>query len=179
MGECSKHRREDYEAQVCENKSQHKPTGTNSVPTGSADPLTEMIALGLGVPLDSFTNATKYGFVYIPRLAHVRFLQILSFHRSPHILGPTAADMNEFNKVNSVISGFHYDMNMLSVHGRARYPCLNVWERTSGKKVLVRIPKLGGPYLFVQAGKQLEHFTGGLIKAGYHEVIVTEAAQEV
>jgi isopenicillin N synthase-like dioxygenase len=27
----------------------------------------------------------------------------------------------------------------------------------------------------VQAGKQLEHITGGLIKAGFHEVIVNQA----
>jgi hypothetical protein len=86
--------------------------------------------------------------------------------------------MDLFHKVDTVISGFHYDMNLLSVHGGNRYPCLNVWERTSGKKVLVRVPR-GGPYLFVQAGKQLEHFTGGLIKAGYHEVVVTEATREV
>jgi isopenicillin N synthase-like dioxygenase len=36
----------------------------------------------------------------------------------------------------------------------------------------VRIPQ--GNYLLVQAGKQLEHLTGGLIKAGYHEVVVNE-----
>jgi len=27
----------------------------------------------------------------------------------------------------------------------------------------------------VQAGKQLEHITGGLVKAGFHEVVVNEA----
>lgn len=32
-----------------------------------------------------------------------------------------------------------------------------------------------GNYLLVQAGKQLEHITGGLVKAGFHEVTVNEA----
>lgn len=30
-------------------------------------------------------------------------------------------------------------------------------------------------HLLVQAGKQLEHLTGGLILAGFHEVVVTDA----
>lgn len=32
----------------------------------------------------------------------------------------------------------------------------------------------GNGNLLVQAGKQLEHLTGGLIKAGYHEVVVND-----
>lgn len=31
----------------------------------------------------------------------------------------------------------------------------------------------------MQAGKQLEHATGGLVKAGYHEVVVNERTLEV
>lgn len=31
-----------------------------------------------------------------------------------------------------------------------------------------------GNYLLVQAGKQLEHLTGGLVKAGFHEVVVND-----
>jgi hypothetical protein len=33
--------------------------------------------------------------------------------------------------------------------------------------------------LLVQAGKQLEHLSGGLIKAGLHEVVVSQATVEV
>lgn len=33
----------------------------------------------------------------------------------------------------------------------------------------------GGNHLLVQAGKQLEHLTGGLVKAGFHEVVVSDA----
>jgi isopenicillin N synthase-like dioxygenase len=35
----------------------------------------------------------------------------------------------------------------------------------------VRVPE---GHLLLQAGKQLEWFTGGYIKAGFHEVIHTE-----
>lgn len=31
----------------------------------------------------------------------------------------------------------------------------------------------------MQAGKQLEHATGGLVKAGYHEVVVNEQTMDV
>ena len=31
----------------------------------------------------------------------------------------------------------------------------------------------------MQAGKQLEHITGGLVKAGYHEVVVNERTMDV
>jgi isopenicillin N synthase-like dioxygenase len=31
------------------------------------------------------------------------------------------------------------------------------------------------PCRLVQAGKQLEHLTGGLVRAGFHEVVVNEA----
>jgi isopenicillin N synthase-like dioxygenase len=41
----------------------------------------------------------------------------------------------------------------------------------------VKIPP--GNYLLVQAGKQLEHITGGLIKAGFHEVVVNEQTIDV
>lgn len=35
-----------------------------------------------------------------------------------------------------------------------------------------------GNYLLVQAGKQLEYITGGLVKAGFHEVTVNEKTIE-
>jgi isopenicillin N synthase-like dioxygenase len=41
----------------------------------------------------------------------------------------------------------------------------------------VKIP--AGNYLLVQAGKQLEHITGGLIMAGFHEVVVNEQTLDV
>lgn len=70
------------------------------------------------------------------------------------------------------MAGFHTDLNFLTIHGRSRYPGLHIWARNTGKRIPVKIPQ--GNYLLVQAGKQLEHITGGLIKAGYHEVVVNQ-----
>ncbi|KAJ9119684.1 hypothetical protein QFC22_003394 [Naganishia vaughanmartiniae] len=48
---------------------------------------------------------------------------------------------------------------------------LHIWARNTGKKMPVKVPD---GCLLVQAGKQLEWFSGGLVKAGYHEVVCTE-----
>jgi isopenicillin N synthase-like dioxygenase len=66
----------------------------------------------------------------------------------------------------------------LTIHGRSRYPGLHIWARNTGKRIPVKFPPTGR-YLLVQAGKQLEHLTGGLIKAGFHEVVVNESTVEV
>jgi isopenicillin N synthase-like dioxygenase len=60
----------------------------------------------------------------------------------------------------------------MASHGRSSYPGLHIWARNTGKRIPVKIPQ--GNYLLVQAGKQLEHITGGLVKAGYHEVVVNQ-----
>jgi isopenicillin N synthase-like dioxygenase len=58
-----------------------------------------------------------------------------------------------------------------------RIPCLPATASTAttshGVPALPSIPQ--GDYLLVQAGKQLEHLTGGLVRAGYHEVVVNGA----
>ncbi|KAH9997744.1 hypothetical protein BJV74DRAFT_877297 [Russula compacta] len=115
--------------------------------------LAQMTAVGLGLPQETFTNAGKYG---------------------PHLLAPTASDLVKYNKKDTILAGFHTDLNFLTIHGRSRYPGLHIWARNTGKRILVQFPPTGR-YLLVQAGKQLEHLTGGLIKAGYHEVVVNEA----
>lgn len=76
--------------------------------------------------------------------------------------------------MDTILAGFHTDLNFLTIHGRSRYPGLHIWARNTGKRIPVKIPA-GGNYLLVQAGKQLEHATGGLVKAGYHEVVVNDA----
>ncbi|KAF8633015.1 hypothetical protein AX15_001610 [Amanita polypyramis BW_CC] len=113
--------------------------------------LAEMVAIGLGLPAKLFTDAGRYG---------------------PHLLAPTASDLVKHGKKDTILAGFHTDLNFLTIHGRSRYPGLNIWARNTGKRIPVIIPQ--GDYLLVQAGKQLEHLTGGLIKAGYHEVVVNE-----
>ncbi|KAF8347089.1 hypothetical protein F5887DRAFT_1178263 [Amanita rubescens] len=95
--------------------------------------LAEMTAVGLDLPAKTFADAGRYG---------------------PHLLAPTASDLVKYGKKDTILAGFHTDLNFLT------------YSRT------LSIPE--GNYLLVQAGKQLEHFTGGLIKAGYHEVVVNE-----
>ncbi|TFK77370.1 Clavaminate synthase-like protein [Pluteus cervinus] len=113
--------------------------------------LAAMTAVGLGLPGETFSEAGKYG---------------------PHILAPTASDLVKYGTKDTILAGFHTDLNFLTIHGRSRYPGLHIWARNTGKRIPVRIPN--GNYLLVQAGKQLEHVTGGLIKAGFHEVVVNE-----
>jgi len=123
----------------------------------AVDGLCEMAALGLGLPRETFSNAGRYG---------------------PHLLAPTASDLVKYGEEDTILAGFHTDLNFLTIHGRSRYPGLHIWARNSGKRIPVKFPPTGN-YLLVQAGKQLEHMTGGLIKAGFHEVVVNDATLEV
>jgi len=115
--------------------------------------LAQMTALGLSLDRSAFTEAAKYG---------------------PHLLAPTASDLRKYGAKDTILAGFHTDLNFLTIHGRSRYPGLNIWARNTGNRIPVVFPK-EGKFLLVQAGKQLEHITGGLIKAGYHEVVVNDA----
>lgn len=115
--------------------------------------LCEMAAIGLGLPRETFKEAGKYG---------------------PHLLAPTASDLRKYNEKNTILAGFHTDLNFLTIHGRSRYPGLHIWARNTGKRIPVQFPPTGR-YLLVQAGKQLEHLSGGLVKAGYHEVVVNSS----
>ncbi|KZT75093.1 Clavaminate synthase-like protein [Daedalea quercina L-15889] len=119
----------------------------------AVEDLGEMVCIGLGLPRESFRDAGRYG---------------------PHLLAPTASDLVKYGQKDTILAGFHTDLNFLTIHGRSRYPGLNIWARNTGKRIPVKFPSTGR-YLLVQAGKQLEHLSGGLIKAGYHEVVVNEA----
>jgi len=79
-------------------------------------------------------------------------------------------DLNIYNKVGTVLAGFHTDLNFMTIHGKSRFPGLYVWT-SDDKKLLVRIRD---GCLLVQAGKQFEWLTGGAVKAGFHEVVVTD-----
>ncbi|KAI8928915.1 hypothetical protein BC831DRAFT_446344 [Entophlyctis helioformis] len=109
--------------------------------------VSEMVAVGLGLPRDAFLSRTKYG---------------------PHLLAPTGSDLGKYNTVGDVLAGFHTDLNFLTIHGKSRFPGLHIWT-PSGQKLLVKIPD---GCLLVQAGKQMEWLTGGHVQAGYHEVVV-------
>ncbi|KAI8865403.1 Clavaminate synthase-like protein [Ramicandelaber brevisporus] len=111
----------------------------------------EMTSVGLGLGRSTLPDMTKYG---------------------PHLLAPTASDLGKYGEVNTVLAGFHYDLNLLTIHGKSRYPGLHIWPRNGKEKMMVRVPD---GCLLVQAGKMMEILTGGVIVAGYHEVVVNEA----
>ena len=76
-----------------------------------------MVAIGLGLERDSFTKKLVHG---------------------PHKLAPTGSDLMKFD-VGTVLVGFHYDFNFMTIHGKSRYPGLISWLRT-GEKFTVQVP---------------------------------------
>ncbi|GMN55289.1 hypothetical protein TIFTF001_024416 [Ficus carica] len=108
----------------------------------------EMAAIGFGLPKDAFTSLMKQG---------------------PHLLAPTGSDLRRYGQEGTVFAGYHYDLNFLTIHGRSRFPGLNIWLR-NGQKVEVKVP-VG--CLLIQTGKEIEWLTGGDCIAGMHEVVVT------
>jgi isopenicillin N synthase-like dioxygenase len=108
-----------------------------------------MIAVGIGLPVDTLTDL---------------------MHQGPHLLAPTGSDLSRFGQLDTIFAGFHYDFNLLSIHGKSRFPGLFIWLR-DGSRFQVKVPD---GCLHLQAGKQLEWLTGGSITAGFHEVVVCE-----
>jgi isopenicillin N synthase-like dioxygenase len=91
-----------------------------------------------------------------------------------HLLAPTGSDFNKFGKDGTVLAGYHYDLNFLTIHGKSRFPGLSVWSR-AGQKLSVAMPD---GCLLVQAGKQIEYCTGGHVLAGFHEVVCNSKTEE-
>jgi isopenicillin N synthase-like dioxygenase len=116
--------------------------------------IAEMAAIGFGLEADAFTSRMRYG---------------------PHLLAPTGSDFNKYGAEGTVLAGFHYDLNFLTIHGKSRFPGLSVWTR-EGVKTAVTVPD---GCLLVQAGKQIEMLTGGHVVAGFHEVVVSPATRKV
>ncbi|KAL8003480.1 putative oxoglutarate/iron-dependent dioxygenase, isopenicillin N synthase [Plasmopara halstedii] len=116
--------------------------------------LVELVALGLGLDKDALANRIKFG---------------------PHLLAPTGSNFHKFNQLNDVLAAYHYDLNLLTIHGKSRFPGLFIWLR-DGTRTAVTIPD---GCLLVQAGKQMEYLTGGYIQAGFHEVIVADSTLRV
>jgi isopenicillin N synthase-like dioxygenase len=116
--------------------------------------LAEMCSVGFGMQPDMFTSRMHYG---------------------PHLLAPTGSNLNRFGADGTVLAGFHQDLNFMTIHGKSRFPGLNIWTR-EGRKSGVKIPD---GCLLVQAGKQLEYLTGGHVLAGFHEVVVNSATVKV
>ncbi|CAK4618431.1 hypothetical protein LEN26_001382 [Aphanomyces euteiches] len=111
--------------------------------------IVQMAAIGLGLEKDAFSKRMTFG---------------------PHLLAPTGSNFNKYANLHDVLAGYHYDLNLLTIHGKSRFPGLYIWLR-NGEKALVRVPD---GCLLVQAGKQIEYLTGGYLEAGFHEVIVSD-----
>jgi hypothetical protein len=49
----------------------------------------------------------------------------------PHLLAPTGSDLHvhKYGKKGTVLAGYHYDLNFLTIHGKSRFPGLNIWLR--------------------------------------------------
>ena len=91
----------------------------------------------------------------------------------PHLLAPTGSDLTK-NDTGTVFAGVHYDLNFLTIHGKSRFPGLYIWLN-DGTKMSVKVPD---GCLLIQSGIQIEWMTGGFIKAGFHEVVYTDATKE-
>lgn len=111
--------------------------------------ISEMAAVGFGLPRDAFTSLMKFG---------------------PHLLAPTASDLKKYGDLNTILAGFHRDLNFITFHGKSRFPGLDIWLR-DGTKFAVSVPD---GCILAQAGMEMEHLTGGRVMAGWHEVLVNE-----
>lgn len=118
---------------------------------GTVRTVSEMAAVGFRLPADAFTSR---------------------MHCAPHLLAPTGSNLRKYGALNTVFAGYHYDLNFLTIHGKSRFSGLYVWTR-DGRRMLVKVPD---GCLLLQAGKQFEWMTGGAVLAGFHEVVVNEAA---
>ncbi len=108
----------------------------------------EMLAKGYNLPRDTFTDLMA---------------------NAPHLLAPTGSDLSKYGQEGRVLAGVHKDLNLVTGHGKANYPGLFLWT-TEGKRIPARVPD---GCILLQAGKQLEIATGGRIRAGMHQVVVT------
>lgn len=77
-----------------------------------------MAAVGMGVDIDTFSKRMVGG---------------------AHLLAPTGSDLVRHD-VGTTLAGFHYDIALLTVHGKARYPGLYIWLR-DWTRLAVKIPK--------------------------------------
>jgi isopenicillin N synthase-like dioxygenase len=116
---------------------------------GTAFTIAEMSAVGFGLDKDAFTNIMRFG---------------------PHLLAPTASDLNKHNTLDTILAGFHRDLNFVTFHGKSRFPGLDIWLR-DGTKFPVSVPD---GCILAQAGMEMEHLTGGKVVAGWHEVLVND-----
>lgn len=123
--------------------------GWGSKMIAAVEVVAEMAAIGFGLKRGAFTSLMFQG---------------------PHLLAPTGSNLEKFGKEGTILAGYHYDLNFLTIHGRSRFPGLFIWLK-NGQKLEVSVPP---GCLLIQAGKQFEWLTGGVCTAGMHEVVVSK-----
>ena len=116
------------------------------------DSIAGILARGLDLPESTFIDRMKF---------------------APHLLAPTGSNLKA-HAVGAVLAGFHYDLNLFTIHGSPNFGGLRAW-RPDGSRI--EIDALPPGVLLVQPGKQFEYFTGGHIAASMHEVVVTGSAK--
>lgn len=94
----------------------------------------EMIASGFSLPKNALTDLMQAGYV---SLLYRHYLAYLYYFR-PHLLAPTGSDLTKFGSLDTVFAGFHYDFNLLTIHGKSRFPGLFIWLR-DGSKIQVKV----------------------------------------
>jgi isopenicillin N synthase-like dioxygenase len=144
----------------------------SSLMASALDTVVQMVAAGLGLPHSTILDLAKNG---------------------SHRFRPMATGLGGELKQGTVLAGElrpaawlpaaltasaapHCDVCLLTIHGKARYPGLNIWPRNGSHKLPVRMPD---GCLLIQVGKELEYLTGGHIRAIYHEVVISDATIEV
>ncbi|XLR36108.1 hypothetical protein S83_064008 [Arachis hypogaea] len=60
-------------------------------------------------------------------------------------------DLQNYGQEGTVLAGYHYDVNFVTIHSEGRFPGLNIWLR-NGQKVEV---KLSLRSLLIQTGKRV------------------------
>lgn len=123
--------------------------GWGSKMIATVEVVAEMAAIGFDLPPEAFTALMCQG---------------------PNLLAPTGSNLQKDGKEGTILAGYHYDLNFLTIHGRSRFPGLSIWVK-SGQKVEVAVPS---GCLLLQTGKQFEWLTGGACLAGMHEVVVSK-----
>ena len=135
-----------------------------------------MIAIGLDLFTGTFREAGRYGFFFFQKKYYPWSIYscVWCLFDRRHILAPTSSDLVKCVQKGTILAKFHSDINFLTIHGRSRYPSLDIWARNTGQRIGVEI--LPGHNFLVQAWTY--HWWTD-IKAGFHEVVVNDQTLEV
>lgn len=81
----------------------------------------------------------------------------------------SGTDLSKHNKSKQIFAGYHYDLNFLTIHGKARFPGLYVWLR-DGRRIPVKVPE---GCLLLQVG--FSHVTPALCSCALSTVVTPES----